>query len=110
MLSPPLYVARKSWNTLQLTLKSIVTAPLPYYGSGQCGVYGGKLSVMHGKRKGDNAVYYLGLIDFLQPWTTRTVMEPKLKGLAGYDTNAVIAVTPEEYATRFLEFLDKHIN
>ena len=110
MLSPPLYVARKSWNTIQLTLKSIVTAPLPYYGSGRCGVYGGKLSVMHGKRKGDNAVYYLGLIDFLQPWTTRKVMERKLKGLAGYDTNAVSAVTPEEYATRFLEFLDKHIN
>ncbi len=110
MLSPPLYVARKSWNTLQLTLKSIVTAPLPYYGSGRCGVYGGKLSVMHGKRRGDNAVYYLGLIDFLQPWTARKVMERKLKGLAGYDTNAVSAVTPEEYATRFLEFLDKHIN
>ena len=110
MLSPPLYVARKSWNALQLTLKSIVTAPLPYYGSGRCGVYGGNLSVMHGKRKGDNAVYYLGLIDFLQPWTTRKVMERKLKGLAGYDTNAVSAVTPEEYATRFLEFLDKHIN
>jgi len=110
MLSPPVYVARKTWNTLQLTLDSIVTAPMPYYGSGQCGVYGGKLSVMHGKRKGDRAVYYLGLIDFLQPWTTRKVMERKFKGLAGYDTNAISAVTPEEYATRFLEFLDKHIN
>jgi len=42
--------------------------------------------------------------------TTRKVMERKFKGLAGYDTNAISAVTPEEYATRFLEFLDKHIN
>eukprot|EP00531_Pseudo-nitzschia_arenysensis_P009555 CAMPEP_0116141438 /NCGR_PEP_ID=MMETSP0329-20121206/14383_1 /TAXON_ID=697910 /ORGANISM="Pseudo-nitzschia arenysensis, Strain B593" /LENGTH=700 /DNA_ID=CAMNT_0003636623 /DNA_START=158 /DNA_END=2260 /DNA_ORIENTATION=- len=110
MLSPPIYIARKTWNTLQLTLNSIVTAPMPYYGSDQCGVYGGKLSVLHGKRKGDRAVYYLGLIDFLQPWTTRKVMERKLKGLAGYDTNAISAVTPEEYASRFLEFLDKHIS
>jgi hypothetical protein len=110
MLSPPLYVARKTWNTLRLTLDSIVTAPMPYYGSGQCGVYGGKLSILNGKRKGDRAVYYLGLIDFLQPWTTRKVMERKLKGLAGYDTNAISAVTPEEYAARFLEFLDKNIN
>ena len=110
MLSPPVYVARKSWNTLRLTLNSIVTAPMPYYGSGQTGVYGGKLSVLHGKRKGDIAVYYLGLIDFLQPWTTRKVIERRLKGLAGYDTNAVSAVTPEEYGSRFLEFLDKHID
>ncbi len=110
MLSPPVYIARKTWNTLQLTLNSIVTAPMPYYGSDQCGVYGGKLSVLHGRRKGDRAVYYMGLIDFLQPWTTRKVMERKLKGLAGYDTNAISAVTPEEYATRFLEFLDKHIS
>ena len=110
MLSPPVYVARKTWNTIRLTIDSIVTAPMPYYGSGQCGVYGGKLSILNGKRKGDRAVYYLGLIDFLQPWTTRKVMERKFKGLAGYDTNAISAVTPEEYATRFLEFLDKHIN
>jgi len=110
MLSPPVYVVRKTWNTIRLTIDSIVTAPMPYYGSGQCGVYGGKLSILNGKRKGDRAVYYLGLIDFLQPWTTRKVMERKFKGLAGYDTNAISAVTPEEYATRFLEFLDKHIN
>jgi hypothetical protein len=110
MLSPPVYVARNTWNAIRLTIDSIVTAPMPYYGSGQCGVYGGKLAMLNGKRKGDRAVYYLGLIDFLQPWTTRKVMERKFKGLAGYDTNAISAVTPEEYATRFLEFLDKHIN
>ena len=110
MLSPPLFIARKTWNAVRLTVDSIVTAPMPYYGSGQCGVYGGKLSILNGKRKGERAIYYLGLIDFLQPWTTRKVMERKIKGLAGYDTNAISAVTPEEYATRFLEFLDKHIN
>ena len=32
-----------------------------------------------------------------------------LKGLVGYDTKAVSAVTPEEYAARFLAFLDENI-
>jgi choline kinase len=51
----------------------------------------------------------MGLIDFLQPWTTRKVIERQLKGLMGQDINAISCVTPEEYADRFLEFLDNHI-
>ncbi|OEU21559.1 SAICAR synthase-like protein, partial [Fragilariopsis cylindrus CCMP1102] len=93
-----------------ITVDTIVTYPMPYYGSGICGVDGGQFSVMHGKRKGHRAIYYMGLIDFLQPWSTRKVFERKLKGLAGYDTTAISAVTPEEYATRFLDFLDQNIN
>mmetsp|Transcript_21179 Transcript_21179/g.47847 ORF Transcript_21179/g.47847 Transcript_21179/m.47847 type:complete len:406 (+) Transcript_21179:834-2051(+) len=109
LLSPPLFVARKTWNALRLTIGTVATAPMPYYGSGRCVVHGGNLSVIHGKRRGERAMYYLGLIDFLQPWTTRKVLERRLKGLAGYDTDAISAVTPEEYAARFLEFLDRHI-
>jgi hypothetical protein len=95
---------------MQLALDSIFTTPLPYYGSGTCGVDGGKLSVFHGKRRGDRAVYYMGLIDFLQPWTTRKVIERRLKGLMGYDTNAISSVTPEEYAKRFLEYMDANMS
>lgn len=82
---------------------------MPYYGSGSCVVDGGKLSVFHGERRGERAIYYMGLIDFLQPWTKRKVVERYLKGIIGYDTNAISSVTPEEYATRFLAYLDDNI-
>ena len=110
ILSPPTYLARKAWNLMRLTVDSIFTTPLPYYGSGTCGVDGGKLSVFHGKRRGDRAIYYMGLIDFLQPWTTRKVIERQLKGLIGYDTKAISSVTPEEYASRFLDYMDANIS
>ena len=110
LLAPPVFVARRTWSFARLTLSSIVTLPLPYYGAGNCGVNGGLYSIMNGKRRGDRAVYYLGLIDFLQPWTFRKVVERKLKGLIGQDTKAISCVDPEEYANRFLEFLDSHIS
>jgi hypothetical protein len=109
LLSPSLYIARKTWNLMRLTLDSIITTPMPYYGSGSCGIDGGKLSVFHGKRRGDRAVYYMGLIDFLQPWTVRKVLERQLKALLGYDTKAISSVTPEEYASRFLDYLDANM-
>ena len=108
--APPTFMAKEAWSLAHRTLSSIVTLPLPYYGSGECGVDGGLLSVFHGTRNGKRALYYMGLIDFLQPWTTRKVIERQLKGLMGQDINAISCVTPEEYADRFLEFLDKHIS
>lgn len=109
MIAPPLYLARKAWVLGRLMLDSIFTTPLPYYGSGSCVVDGGTLSVLHGERRGERAIYYMGLIDFLQPWTKRKVVERFLKGVVGYDTKAVSAVTPEEYATRFLTYLDENV-
>jgi 1-phosphatidylinositol-4-phosphate 5-kinase len=110
LIAPPLFMARQVLSFTQRTVSSIITLPLPYYGSGECGVDGGSLSVIHGTRRGDRAVYYMGLIDFLQPWTSRKYFERKLKGAMGYDTNAISCVTPEEYASRFLEFLDAHVS
>lgn len=108
--APPTFLAKQAWSLAHRTLSSVVTLPLPYYGSGKCGVDGGLLSVFHGSRNGKRALYYMGLIDFLQPWTTRKVIERQLKGLMGQDINAISCVTPEEYAVRFLEFLDTHIS
>lgn len=108
--APPVFIATQTCSLAHKTLASIVTLPLPYYGSGECGVDGGLLSVFHGSRNGKRALYYMGLIDFLQPWTTRKVIERQLKGLMGYDTNAISCVTPEEYADRFLAFLDAHLS
>jgi len=108
--APPVFIAKQSWSLAHRTLASIVTLPLPYYGSGKCGVDGGLLSVFHGTRNGCRALYYMGLIDFLQPWTTRKVVERKFKWLMGYDPKAISCVTPEEYADRFLDFLDAHLS
>lgn len=110
LLAPPLFVAKRACSMARLTLSSIVTLPLPYYGAGNCGVDGGLYSKFHGRRRGERAVYYLGIIDFLQPWTVRKAAERKLKGLIGYDTKAISCVDPEEYAIRFLDFLDNHIS
>lgn len=107
--APPIHIARQALAVTQRTISSIVTFPLPYYGSGKCGVDGGLLSTLHGTRRGDRAIYYLGLIDFLQPWTTRKVFERRMKGLIGYDTKAISCVSPEEYASRFLQYLDAHL-
>eukprot|EP00934_Nitzschia_sp_Nitz4_P003354 Nitzschia sp. Nitz4//scaffold41_size133979//75831//77541//NITZ4_003354-RA/size133979-snap-gene-0.104-mRNA-1//1//CDS//3329551491//3344//frame0 len=76
----------------------------------KCGVDGGRLAILSGSRNGKSVVYYIGLIDFLQPWTLRKAAEHKAKGLAGYDTSAISCVRPDFYASRFLQFLDEHIS
>ena len=107
---PPTFLARKVASGAKMSLHTICSYPLPYYGSDQCGVDGGALSVLPGTRRGDRAVYYLGLIDFLQPWTTRKVFERYLKGLMGHNKHEISCVDPEEYATRFLEFLEANLS
>ena len=82
---------------------------MPYYGAGVCGVDGGALSVIPGRRAGHRAVYYMGIIDFLQPWTWKKVMENEMKGLLGYNTKAISCVSPKDYAARFLDFIDAHV-
>jgi hypothetical protein len=110
MSAPIMYFGRRAISCADSTLSSILTLPLPYYGAGICGVDSGGLSMVEGTRTGKRATYYLGLIDFLQPWTGRKVVERQLKGLLGYDVHAISCVAPEEYASRFLEFLDSHIS
>lgn len=107
--APLLYIVQKVHTATEVTLSTVLTLPLPYYGAGICGVDGGTLSVLHGKRCGQRAIYYLGLIDFLQPWTFRKVIERELKGLIGYNKHAVSCVDPNEYSARFISFLDAHI-
>lgn len=108
-IAPPLYMAQNLFNLVDITLSSVLTLPLPYYGAGICGVDGGALSVLHGRRLGHRCVFYVGVIDFLQPWTLRKVLERDLKGIAGYDVNAISCVDPKEYGVRFLEYMNAHV-
>jgi len=107
--APAIYFGRRLWEKTDTMISSIVTRPLPYYGAGICGIDGGALSLIKGKRNGKRAMYYIGIIDFLQPWTTKKVVERQFKGLMGYDTRAISCVPPDEYATRFLAFIDSHV-
>lgn len=107
--APPVYLASAVYKGTKKTISSIFTRPLPYFGAEQCFVDGGDLSVLTGTRKGGKAIYYVGVIDFLQPWSTKKILERKLKGAIGYDIDAISCVTPQEYATRFLEYLDKYL-
>ncbi len=64
---------------------------------------------MGGTRRGRRVTYYMGVIDFLQPWTVKKRLERDLKGLAGMDKSAISCVAPADYAARFLDFVDSHV-
>jgi len=108
--APAVLFGSRAISLLESTLSTVLTWPYPYYGAGLCGVDGGLLSMMQGKRNGNKAIFYFGLIDFLQPWTTRKVLERELKGVMGYDKTAISCVDPADYAARFLEFIDAHVS
>jgi hypothetical protein len=84
-------------------------SPMPYFGAGTTMVDGGALSSLRGTRRGRHVMYYLGVIDFLQPWTVKKRLERDLKGLAGYDKSGISCVAPSDYAARFLKFINSHV-
>ena len=102
-LAPPIYVA----NSVITKLSNAMAWSLPYYGAERCGVDAGHLAQAYGERHGQPALYYFGLIDFLQPWNAMKIAEYKWKSLRygqGFS-----CVSPEEYADRFLRFMEQHI-
>jgi 1-phosphatidylinositol-4-phosphate 5-kinase len=59
--------------------------------------------------KGDNdKIYYFGIIDFLQKYSFRKVMETWIKGFYS-NSKKISCVHPKYYAERFIEFLHKFI-
>jgi len=105
--APVTTICQTAYSGVRSTLSTVLTLPFPYYGAGKCGVDGGPLSILKGRRLGKRAVYYMGVIDFLQPWTTQKILENKFKGVIGHDKSAISCVDPQEYAERFLNFMDK---
>jgi len=110
MIAPFSYLGKKSIALGHSTLSSILISPFPYHGASICGVDGGALSKMSGEKSGKYCTFYLGLIDFLQPWTKRKVAEKYFKALMGYDIHSISCVDPEEYGSRFLSFIDAHVS
>ena len=104
ILAPPLYFYRKSWSVLRKSL----FWPLPYYGSGDCGVDAGSLARLYGDRHGQRSLFYLGIIDFLQPFNLQKKAEWKMK--AWMHKKGFSCVPPEDYANRFLAFLECNIS
>jgi len=102
-------VSSKHVPTCLQTFFHWVDFPMPYFGAGTTKVDGGALSSLPGTRKGKQVMYYLGVIDFLQPWTAKKRLERDLKGLAGYDKSAISCVAPSDYADRFLKFVNCHV-
>jgi Phosphatidylinositol-4-phosphate 5-Kinase len=70
-------------------------------------VDGGPCSISLGERHGKEAVYYIGMIDFLQPFDVKKLAEYKLKGLI-HKKDTFSCIPPDLYAERFLDFVDKH--
>ena len=56
---------------------------------------------------GDGQIYHFGVIDFLQRYTFRKVLETLLKGLVN-DAAKISCVAPSLYARRMLSFIAKH--
>ena len=109
LIAPGVFVGQLVCTSVTRTLSSVFTPPFPYHGASLCGVDGGALSILTGKRLGNRALYYIGVIDFLQPWTTQKILEKELKGFMGYEKTAISCAHPKDYAERFLEFMDKNI-
>ncbi|KAL0491931.1 phosphatidylinositol phosphate kinase [Acrasis kona] len=66
--------------------------------------HGGILSEPLDKH-GNREIYFFGVIDVLQPWTSVKQMENVFKGLK-YDRDKISAVNPKNYATRFKMFVN----
>jgi 1-phosphatidylinositol-4-phosphate 5-kinase len=72
-------------------------------------VDGGKLAQVRGEKRGQRAIFYFGLIDFLQPFDFKKKVEWKLKGLL-HKEGSYSCVPPDQYADRFLKFIDDNFS
>jgi len=65
--------------------------------------------VKSSSNKQPKELYFVGIIDILQPWTLRKVMERKVKSFMYKDSNALSAVEPSVYSKRFQSFISSKI-
>jgi 1-phosphatidylinositol-4-phosphate 5-kinase len=104
MMFAPIAVVAKG---VAVSTKNMFARRLPYFGAQLCGVDTGACAHVDGKRLGRKAMYYFGLIDFLQPFNWKKELEWKWKRLRYGE--GFSCVPPDEYADRFLQFMDAYI-
>lgn len=63
-------------------------------------------SERHGEIEYDGKVFYLGVIDILQEYNSRKVVESRYRMLQGMDALEASCVAPKDYAARFVKFFD----
>jgi 1-phosphatidylinositol-4-phosphate 5-kinase len=54
-----------------------------------------------------STIYYFGIIDILSVYNTKKKFEHFFKSIR-YDSHGISAVPPDEYAERFIQFIDDH--
>jgi len=65
-------------------------------------------SAAHGEFEYDRSVFYLGVIDILQEYNSRKVVETRYRMLQGMDALEASCVSPKDYAARFIKFFDMY--
>ncbi|KAL6064144.1 Phosphatidylinositol-4-phosphate 5-kinase [Balamuthia mandrillaris] len=56
-----------------------------------------------------NAIYYCAIIDILQPYNTKKVLEHNMKALV-YNKDGISVCSPQKYVERFLRFITNYID
>lgn len=64
------------------------------------------VSPKHGEVLYDGTIFYLGVIDVLQEYNSRKVVESRYRMLQGMDALEASCVAPKDYAARFVKFFD----
>ena len=54
-------------------------------------------------------IYYMGIIDILQDWTTTKILEHNVKAVSGFNSTDMSAVSPADYFPRFVNFMKDEV-
>ena len=65
-------------------------------------------SARHGEVLYDGKIFYMGVIDILQEYNSRKVVESRYRMLQGMDALEASCVAPKDYAGRFVKFFDMY--
>lgn len=60
----------------------------------------------HGEQPYEGKIFFLGVIDILQEYNSRKVVESRYRMLQGMDALEASCVAPRDYAARFVKFFD----
>ena len=87
--------------------KSYFTHIVPHYFSNAvASFFSGR---QFGGIRGENEIYYMGIIDILQDYNNKKYMETHVKTIVAGSSTSMSSVNPELYQNRFISFFFDHI-